>query len=135
MKLSMQSNPDEGLILIAFDDEGRDELLHKIDTAIAEEDHEFGVLGAGLTEDGLRGDGWVLNDFYNIICEYEENAPLHADTSISISGGKAALSDLCMRIRALPQGGGELELPAKPYSKPHPRSLLDVIKRLFTRSR
>ena len=57
MKLSMQSNPDEGVVLISFDDEGRDELLHKIDTAIAEEDHEFGVLGAGLTEDGLRGDG------------------------------------------------------------------------------
>ena len=135
MKLSMQSNPDEGVVLISFDDEGRDELLHKIDTAIAEEDHEFGVLGAGLTEDGLRGAGWVLNDFYNIICEYDAEAPLHADTSITISGGKAALTELGNRIRALPQGGGELELPAKPYSKPHPRRLLDVIKRLFTRSR
>ena len=132
MKLSMQSNPDEGLILIVFDDEGRGELLHKIETAIAGEDHEFGTLEE---EDEARGAGWVLNDFYNIICEYDAEAPLHADTSISISGGKAALSNLCMRIRALPQGGGELELPAKPYSKPHPRRLLDVIKSLFTRSR
>ena len=115
MKLSMQSNPDEGLILIAFDDEGRDELLHKIDTAIAEEDHEFGVLGAGLTEDGLRGDGWVLNDFYNIVCQYENDAPLHADTSITISGGKAALTELGNRIRALPHGCREFMLQAEPY--------------------
>ena len=135
MKLSMQSNPDEGVVLISFDDEGREELLSRIETALKEEDHEFGMLGAGLTEDEVRGNGWVLNDFYNIICEYDAEAPLHADTSISISGGKAALSNLCMRIRALPQGGGELELPAMPYSKPHPRRLLDVIKRLFTRSR
>ena len=130
----MQSNPDEGLILIAFDDEGRGELLHKIETAIAEEDHEFGVLGAGLTEDGLRGDGWILNDFYNIICEYEETAPLHADTSITISGGKAALSDLCMRIRALPWGDGEIMLQAEPYRKLQSPRLMDVIKRLFSRS-
>ena len=116
MKLSMQSNPDEGVVLISFDDEGREELLSRIETALKEEDHEFGMLGAGLTEDEVRGNGWVLNDFYNIICKYEEEAPLHADTSITISGGKTALADLCKRIRALPQGSKEFELQAEPYT-------------------
>lgn len=116
MKLSMQSNPDEGVVLISFDDEGREELLKRIDTAIDEEDHEFGVLGAGLTEDEVRGNGWVLNDFYNIVCKYEEEAPLHADTSITISGGKTALAELGNRIRALPQGSREFELQAEPYT-------------------
>ena len=134
MKLSMQSNPAEGTIIITFDDEGREELLRKMETAIADEDHEFGLLGAGLTEDEVRGDGWILNDFYNIICEYEETAPLHADTSITISGGKAALSDLCMRIRALPWGDGEIMLQAEPYRKLQSPRLMDVIKRLFSRS-
>lgn len=116
MKLSMQSNPDEGVVLISFDDEGREELLSRIETALKEEDHEFGMLGAGLTEDEVRGNDWVLNDFYNIICKYEEEAPLHADTSITISGGKTALADLCKRIRALPQGSKEFELQAEPYT-------------------
>ena len=116
MKLSMQSNPDEGVVLISFDDEGREELLNRIETALKEEDHEFGMLGAGLTEDEVRGNGWVLNDFYNIICQYEEKAPLHADTSITISGGKEALADLCRRIRALPQGCREFELQAEPHT-------------------
>ena len=133
MKLSIQSNPAKGLILITFDDEGREELLHKIETAIAEEDHEFGVLGDGLEENEVHGDGWVLNDFYNIICEYEENAPLHADTSITISGGKAALTDLCMRIRALPLGCSEFELKAEPYTPGKKRSRFSWLMDVFTR--
>ena len=133
MKLSMQSNPAEGAIIITFDDEGREELLRKMETAIADEDHEFGLLGAGLTEDEVRGDGWILNDFYNIICEYEETAPLHADTSITISGGKAALSDLCRRIRALPLGLSEFELQAEPYTPGKKRSRFSWLMDVFTR--
>ena len=46
MKLSMHSNVEEGVVLIEFDEEGREKLLGDIEKAVAQEDHEFDVLDA-----------------------------------------------------------------------------------------
>ena len=113
MKLSMHSNAEEGLLLIEFDDEGREKLLGDIERTIAQQDHEFDVLDADLTTDEPRGGNWKLNDFYNISWNPDEDAPLHIDDSVLISGGKAALTDLYNRIRLLPAGSKGLELAAE----------------------
>lgn len=113
MKLSMHSNAEEGLLLIEFDDEGREKLLGDIERTIAQQDHEFDVLDAELTTDEPRGGNWKLNDFYNISWVPDANAPLHVDDSVYISGGKTALMDLYNRIRLLPAGCKELELAAE----------------------
>lgn len=114
MKLSMHSNPEEGVLLIEFDDEGRELLLRDIQRTIEEQDHEFGMLGSELTPDEPRGGNWKLNDFYNIVWNEDSEAPLHVDDSVIISGGKSALSDLYNRIRLLPAGSKTLELAAEP---------------------
>ena len=102
MKLSMHSNAEAGLLLIEFDDEGRAQLLRDIERTIEEQDHEFGMLGDRLTADEPRGGDWKLNDFYNIVWNEDEEAPLHVDDSVYITGGKTALMDLYNRIRLLP---------------------------------
>ena len=101
MRLSMQSNPDAGVLLINFDDEGREHLLRDIENALQEQDHEFEVLDSALSPEEPLGTGWTQNDFYNIICKSEADAPLHVDCSVAISGGTNALRELCNRIRAL----------------------------------
>lgn len=116
MKLSMHSNAEEGLLLIEFDDEGREQLLRDIERTIEEQDHEFGMLGDRLTADEPRGGDWKLNDFYNIVWNEDEEAPLHVDDSVYISGGKTALMDLYNRIRLLPAGCKEFELAAEHYT-------------------
>lgn len=118
----MHSNSEEKVLLITFDEEGREELLRDIEKVIKEQDHEFGTLGDRLTPDEPRGGDWKLNDFYNIVWKEEENAPLHVDDSVIISGGKAALSDLYNRIRLLPAGCRQIELAAEP-SNARPRRL------------
>ncbi len=115
MKLSMHSNAEAGLLLIEFDDEGREQLLRDIERTIQEEDHEFGTLGDRLTPVEPRGGDWKLNDFYNIVWNEDEEAPLHVDDSVYISGGKTALMDLYNRIRLLPAGCKEFELAAEHY--------------------
>ena len=40
MKLSMHSNAEAGVLLIEFDDEGREQLLRDIERTMAEQDHE-----------------------------------------------------------------------------------------------
>ncbi len=117
MKLSMHSNAEEGLLLIEFDDEGREQLLRDIERTMLEQDHEFGTLGDRLTPEEPRGGDWKLNDFYNISWNPDEDAPLHIDDSVLISGGKAALTDLYNRIRLLPAGSKGLELAAE-HSEP-----------------
>ena len=112
----MQSNPEAEVLLISFDDEGREHLLQQIERAMREKDHEFGMLGAGMDDAEPRGDGWVLNDFYNITCKYADDAPLHVDNSIAISGGNNALRDLYDRLRLLPAGKREFELHAVPHT-------------------
>lgn len=114
MRLSMQSNPDAGVLLINFDDEGREHLLRDIENALQEQDHEFEVLDSSLTPEEPLGSGWTQNDFYNIICKSEADAPLHVDCSVAISGGTNALRELCNRIRALPSGCRAFELEAEP---------------------
>lgn len=114
MRLSMQSNPDAGVLLINFDDEGREHLLRDIENALQEQDHEFEVLDSALTPEEPLGSGWTQNDFYNIICKSEADAPLHVDCSVAISGGTNALRELCNRIRALPSGCRAFELEAEP---------------------
>ena len=114
MRLSMQSNPDAGVLLINFDDEGREHLLRDIENALQEQDHEFEVLDSALTPEEPLGSGWTQNDFYNIICKSEADAPLHVDCSVAISGGTNALRELCNRIRALPSGCRSFELEAEP---------------------
>lgn len=116
MKLSMHSNAGDGVLLIEFDAEGREQLLRDIERAMAEQDHEFGMLGDKLTPDEPRGGEWKLNDFYNIVWNHDEDAPLHVDDSVYISGGKRALMDLYNRIRLLPDGCRELELAAVHYT-------------------
>ena len=113
MKLSMHSNAEAGVLLIEFDDEGREQLLRDIERTMAEQDHEFGMLGDRLTPEEPRGGDWKLNDFYNISWNPDEDAPLHIDDSVLISGGKAALTDLYNRIRLLPAGSKGLELAAE----------------------
>lgn len=113
MQLSMHSNAEAGVLLIEFDDEGREQLLRDIECTMAEQDHEFGVLGNRLTPEEPRGGDWKLNDFYNISWNPDEDAPLHIDDSVLISGGKAALTDLYNRIRLLPAGSKGLELAAE----------------------
>ncbi len=112
MKLSMHSNAEEGLLLIGFDDEGREKLLGDIERTIAQQDHEFDILDTELSPDDPRGGNWKPNDFYNISWNSDENAPLHVDDSVYISGGKTALMDLYNRIRLLPADCKELELAA-----------------------
>ena len=114
MRLSMQSNPDAGVLLINFDDEGREHLLRDIENALQEQDHEFEVLDSALTPEEPLGTGWTQNDFYNIICKSEADAPLHVDCSVAISGGTNALRELCNRIRALPSECRVFELQAEP---------------------
>lgn len=116
MKLSMHSNAGAGVLLIEFDEAGREQLLRDIERAMAEQDHEFGMLGDKLTPDEPRGGEWKLNDFYNIVWNHDEDAPLHVDDSVYISGGKRALMDLYNRIRLLPDGCRELELAAVHYT-------------------
>lgn len=118
MQLSMHSNAEAGVLLIEFDDEGREQLLRDIERTMAEQDHEFGTLGNRLTPEEPRGGDWKLNDFYNIVWNHDEDAPLHVDDSVYISGGKRALMDLYNRIRLLPAGCRELELAAVHYT-PH----------------
>ena len=113
MKLSMHSNAEAGVLLIEFDDEGREQLLRDIERTMLEQDHEFGTLGDRLTPEEPRGGDWKLNDFYNISWNPDEDAPLHIDDSVLISGGKAALTDLYNRIRLLPAGSKGLELAAE----------------------
>ena len=112
----MHSNVEEGVVLIEFDDEGREKLLGDIEKAVAQEDHEFDVLDAELPTDEPRGGKWKRNDFYNISWVPDEYAPLHVDDSVYISGGKTALMDLYNRIRLLPAGCRELELAAEHYT-------------------
>ena len=116
MRLSMHSNAEAGLLLIEFDDEGRAQLLRDIERTIEEQDHEFGMLGDRLTADEPRGGDWKLNDFYNIEWNEDEEAPLHVDDSVYITGGKTALMDLYNRIRLLPAGCKEFELAAEHYT-------------------
>lgn len=116
MKLSMHSNAGAGVLLIEFDEAGREQLLRDIERTLAEQDHEFGTLGDKLTPDEPRGGEWKLNDFYNIVWNHDEDAPLHVDDSVYISGGKRALMDLYNRIRLLPAGCKELELAAVHYT-------------------
>ena len=116
MRLSMHSNAEAGLLLIEFDDEGRAQLLRDIERTIEEQDHEFGMLGDRLTADEPRGGDWKLNDFYNIVWNEDEEAPLHVDDSVYITGGKNALMDLYNRIRLLPAGCKEFELAAEHYT-------------------
>lgn len=116
MKLSMHSNAVEGLLLIEFDDEGREKLLNDIERTITQEDHEFDILDAELSTDEARGGNWKPNDFYNISWHPDENAPLRVDDSVYIEGGKAALMDLYNRIRLLPAGCKEFELAAEHYT-------------------
>ena len=108
----MHSNSEEGLLLIGFDDEGREKLLGDIARTIAQQDHEFDILDTELSPDDPRGGNWKPNDFYNISWNSDENAPLHVDDSVYISGGKTALMDLYNRIRLLPADCKELELAA-----------------------
>lgn len=112
----MHSNAEAGLLLIEFDDEGRAQLLRDIERTIEEQDHEFGMLGDRLTADEPRGGDWKLNDFYNIVWNEDEEAPLHVDDSVYITGGKTALMDLYNRIRLLPAGCKEFELAAEHYT-------------------
>ena len=112
----MHSNAEAGLLLIEFDDEGRAQLLRDIERTIEEQDHEFGMLGDRLTADEPRGGDWKLNDFYNIEWNEDEEAPLHVDDSVYITGGKTALMDLYNRIRLLPAGCKEFELAAEHYT-------------------
>lgn len=114
MRLSMQSNPDAGVLLINFDDEGREHLLRDIENALQEQDHEFEVLDSSLMPEEPLGSGWTQNDFYNIICKSAADEPLHVDCSVAISGGTNALRELCNRIRALPSGCSVFELQAEP---------------------
>ena len=116
MRLSMHSNAEAGVLLIEFDAEGREQLLRDIERTMAEQDHEFGMLGDRLTADEPRGGDWKLNDFYNIVWNHDEDAPLHVDDSVYISGGKRALMDLYNSIRLLPAGCRELELAAVHYT-------------------
>lgn len=116
MKLSMHSNAEEGLLLIEFDDEGREKLLNDIERTITQEDHEFDVLEGELSTDEARGGNWKPNDFYNISWHPDENAPLRVDDSVYIEGGKTALMDLYNRIRLLPAGCKEFELAAEHYT-------------------
>ena len=112
----MHSNAEAGVLLIEFDDEGREQLLRDIERTMLEQDHEFGTLGDRLTPEEPRGGDWKLNDFYNISWNLDEDAPLHVDDSVYISGGKRALMDLYNRIRLLPAGCRELELAAVHYT-------------------
>jgi hypothetical protein len=112
----MHSNAEAGLLLIEFDDEGRAQLLRDIERTIEEQDHEFGMLGDRLTADEPRGGDWKLNDFYNIVWNEDEEAPLRVDDSVYIEGGKTALMDLYNRIRLLPAGCKEFELAAEHYT-------------------
>ena len=59
----MHSNAEEGLLLIEFDDEGREKLLNDIERTITQEDHEFDVLEGELSTDEARGGNWKPNDF------------------------------------------------------------------------
>ena len=83
MKLNMHSNAEEGLLLIEFDDEGRAKLLGDIERTIAQQTHESRV---------------------------PDDAPLHVDDGMYISGGKTALMDLYNRICLLPADCKELKL-------------------------
>ena len=125
----MHSNPEEGVLLITFDGEGREELLQDIETVIKEQDHEFGTLGDKLTPEEPRGGDWKLNEFYNII--WKEDAPLHVDDSVTISGGKIALTDLYNRIRLLPAGCRQIELAAEPSKRAPEKTRFRQSKRLF----
>ena len=116
MKLSMHSNAEEGLLLIEFDDEGRERLLQDIERTITQEDHEFDILDTELNVDTPRGGNWKINDFYNISWNPDEDAPLQVDDSVYIEGGKTALMDLYNRIRLLPAGCKEIELAAVHYT-------------------
>lgn len=116
MKLRMYSNVEEGLLLIEFDDEGREMLLSDIERTITEEDHEFDILDAEPSTDETRGGNWKPNDFYNISWNPDENAPLHVDDSVYIEGGRIALMDLYNRIRLLPAGCKEIKLAAVHYT-------------------
>ena len=118
MKLSMHSNAEDGLLLIEFDDEGRAKLLRDIERTIAQQDHEFDVLDTELTADEQHGGNWRVNDFYNISWVPDEDAPLHVDNSVYISGGKTALTDLYNRIRLLPTGCKGVELVAEQLHTP-----------------
>lgn len=112
MKLRMYSNVEEGLLLIEFDDEGREMLLSDIKRTITEEDHEFDILDVEPSTDETRGGNWKPNDFYNISWNPDENAPLHVDDSVFIAGGRIALMALYNRIRLLPAGCKEIKLAA-----------------------
>ena len=83
MKLNMHSNAEEGLLLIEFDAEGRAKLLGDIERTIAQQTHESRV---------------------------PDDAPLHVDDGMYISGGKTALMDLYNRICLLPADCKELKL-------------------------
>lgn len=113
MKLSMHSNPEEGILLIEFDDEGRKQLLQDIERTIGAQNRRSGMPGDSLTPDEPRGGDWKRNDYYNIIWNEDDDAPLHVDDSVYISGGRTALMDLYNRIRLLPAGCKELELAAE----------------------
>lgn len=106
MSLKMQYHPERGKIRILFDEEGRRELLHDIESAINECDHSFGLMDADEAPD----EAWQQVEFYNIICLADRNANLRVDNSITISGGGAALAALCDRIKALPPDVCSFEL-------------------------
>lgn len=110
----MHSNPEEGVLLIEFDDEGREKFLRDIEHSLEEQYQQSGMTDATLTPDEPRGGDWKPNDYYNIIRYTDEEAPLHVDDSVIISGGKSALTDLYNRIRLLPSGSKAFELAAEP---------------------
>lgn len=110
MSLILQCNLAQKIIRIQFDAEGRQLLLRDMEVALREYDHAFGVLGVQLDEPEEVSPEWKTVDFYNIVCLTEEKAPLKVDNSVTISGGRKALSALRDKIKALPDGHTHLEL-------------------------
>ena len=125
VSLILQSNSKRGKIRIQFDAEGRQILLADIEEAIREEDHAFGVLGVQLDEPASAGGDWQTVDFYNIVCVADEKAPLRVDNSVSISGGRKALTTLRNKLMDLPEEHMCLELKITDvYPVPRKRSHL-----------
>lgn len=110
MSLILQSNSKRGKLRIQFDAEGRQILLAEIEEVIREEDHAFGVLGVQLDEPTDTASDWQTVEFYNIVCEPDAKAPLRVDNSVSISGGRKALTVLRNKLMDLPEARQSFEL-------------------------
>lgn len=125
VSLILQSNTKRGKIRIRSDAEGRQILLADIEEAIREEDHAFGVLGVQLDEPAGAGGDWQTVEFYNIVCVADEKAPLRVDNSVSISGGRKALTTLRNKLMDLTEEHMCLELKITDvYPTPRKRNRL-----------